>query len=331
MQLRCINKLTAPSNSDQNSIHNPVLDALGLGAHDPNLTSPVLELISPPTAYHPSGAGKTSLLYLIISYAILPAYLSSTIPLHGQDAAVIFFDPLNHFSISRLVQVTFNLLRSKIQAAGQKLDEAMISKIRTLIETSLVHVHIYRPKSWSSLLTTIRSLPDYLFSPEKHHSMHRRIHSIILDDIDAFVWHIRNSASSVANTTNPLSTASLHLTIALQKLSARLSCALILTSSSASSTVFRSPIPMSWNQNMQVTRLAVRRAETVKFAPAISLDQAEVERQQRWKVVSRGKFECGMSVLVREVVRDLGLELKNGESRWKRNGLASKCIRCEDR
>ena len=293
MRISCyIITLTNASENDQVTLPNPVLDALGLGTHGLSHISPILELISPPPAYHPSGAGKTSLLYLIISYAILPAFLSPTIPIQGQDAAVIFFDPLNHFSVPRLIQVMVNLLRSKIQAAGQKIDETIMPEVRTVVEKSILHVHIYRPKSWASLLAMVRSLPDYLFNKEKHQSIHRRIHSIILDDIDAFVWSIRKPASSVTNNTNPLSKASLHLTTSLQKLSARLSCAVILTSSSASPTVFRPPIPVSWSQNVQVTRLAVRRVETVKFAPAISIEQAELERQQRWKVVTKGRFEC---------------------------------------
>lgn len=43
---------------------------------------------------------------------------------------------------------------------------------------------------------------------------------------------------------------------------------------------------------MQVTRLAVRRVEVLKFAPAISAEEAEVERKQRWGVISKGRFEC---------------------------------------
>lgn len=30
----------------------------------------------------------------------------------------------------------------------------------------------------------------------------------------------------------------------------------------------------------------------VKFAPAISVEEAEAERAQRWEVVKKGRFEC---------------------------------------
>jgi hypothetical protein len=38
---------------------------------------------------------------------------------------------------------------------------------------------------------------------------------------------------------------------------------------------------------MTVTRLAVRRVEVLKFAPALSVEEAEVEKNQRWDVVQR--------------------------------------------
>ena len=43
---------------------------------------------------------------------------------------------------------------------------------------------------------------------------------------------------------------------------------------------------------MSVTRLAVRRVEVLKFAPEMSVEQAEAERGQRWDVVQRARFEC---------------------------------------
>jgi hypothetical protein len=43
---------------------------------------------------------------------------------------------------------------------------------------------------------------------------------------------------------------------------------------------------------MATTRLAVRRVEVLKFAPAMSVEEAEAERAQRWDVVRKGRFEC---------------------------------------
>jgi len=32
--------------------------------------------------------------------------------------------------------------------------------------------------------------------------------------------------------------------------------------------------------------------EVLRFAPEMSIEQAEAERGQRWEVVKRGRFEC---------------------------------------
>ncbi|KAF1843116.1 uncharacterized protein K460DRAFT_139779 [Cucurbitaria berberidis CBS 394.84] len=289
----------------------PELDALF-----PRQLNPILELVSPPEAHHASGAGKTSLLYLIISHAIFPSYFAPSIALGGQNAAIILFDPLNHFSVSRLANVMLNLLKTKVHAAGQTMTARTRADMKTLVKRSMQHIHIFRPQSWPSLLSTLHTLPDYLFNKDKHESTHRHIHSIILEDIDTFTWAIRNSSQS--GQTNPLSTASTRLASTLQNLSARFSNATILTSHSTSPTSFRPALPTSWPLQLQqralpegarqtgarvdtaahstaaamVTRLAIRRVEVLKFAPAISVEEAEAERQQRWEVVSRARFEC---------------------------------------
>jgi hypothetical protein len=256
----------------------PELDALL-----PISTPTNLELISPPPTHHAPGAGKTSLLYLIIAHAILPPSFSS-IPLSGQNAVIILFDPLHHFTVPRLARTTFAILVSKAKEAGKDIST---DDMKTLVATSLLHVHIYRPQSWTSLITTLRSLPEYLFDAARHKSIHRRIHSILLDDVDAFVWSIRNGS-----TANQLSAASTQLTSALRHLTTLLSCGVVLTSQSTTPTSFRPALPLQWPQNMPVTRLAVRRVDVVKFAPGLSVEEAEAERAQRWEVVSKGRFEC---------------------------------------
>ena len=286
-------RLTVPSEDDHASLHKSVFDIPRLDSLLHAQPPSILEIVSPPLAHHASGAGKTSLLYLIITHAIIPRHLQSSMSLGGQDAAIILFDPLSHFSVPRLVQVTANVIKSKLRSAGKQLDSSMSSEIKALVKNSVLHVHIFRPQSWDALIATLRSLPDYLFNPEKHHSTHRRIHSIILDDVDAFAWSIRaDTASGRDAVVNPLAAASTHLTAALDTLSTLLSCAVILTSSSVSPTTLRPLLPTAWGQGVRHTRLGVRRVEVLKFAPAISAEQGELERQQRWDVVSKGRFEC---------------------------------------
>ncbi|KAH3972894.1 hypothetical protein HBH51_103200 [Parastagonospora nodorum] len=257
----------------------------------PSSTSPILELISPPPTHHPSGAGKTSLLYLIIAHAILPTTFSST-PLSGQNAAVILFDPLHHFSVPRLAKVIFTIISTTLHSAAKEI-EPLKPAIKTLIATSLLHVHIFRPQSWSATLSTLKSMPDYLFDEERHKSKHRRIHSIVLEDVDAFVWSIRSSVSTdlTATPESNLTSASTLLTSALMQLHTQFSCGVILTSHSTTPSSFRPAIPTSWPKEVSTTRLAVRRVEVLKFAPALSVEEAEIERAQRWDVVKKGRFE----------------------------------------
>jgi hypothetical protein len=182
----------------------------------------------------------------------------------------------------------------------------------TLIKESLPHLHIFRPQSWPSLLATLRSLPDYLFAGN-HKSKHRAVHALVLDDIDAFTWQMRATPTSTTTTTsssttipdvnavastdtnataNPLTAASAQLTAQITRLSSLLSCATILASQSVSPAIFRPALPVVWPAGVAVTRLGVKRVEVGRFRAGISVEEAEAEREARWDVVRRGRFEC---------------------------------------
>ncbi|ORY10062.1 hypothetical protein BCR34DRAFT_540030 [Clohesyomyces aquaticus] len=268
---------------------------------------PFVELISLPPSHHPSGAGKTSLIYLIIAFAILPSTLS-TAPIGGKAATVVLIDPLSHFNIPRLVEICVSIIRSAFVAAGKYVKPSheetgsggnhasSKDQIQACIKHSLQHLHILRPQSWSSLLGTLSSLPSYLFDSSKHHSMYRTVHSMILEDVDSFYWLIRADtdlglASTI--TMKNVHEQSAQLTALLIELSNSLSATVILTSRSlVLNQPFRPPIPTSWPKDTVTTRLAVRRVEVNKFGPAISVQETEMERSQRWEVVDRGRFEC---------------------------------------
>jgi hypothetical protein len=254
---------------------------------------PVLELISPRTSHTPSSSGKTSLIYLITALAILPStiFFNPAIDLGGENAAIVILDPLSHFNVKRLAEVCISFILSKISSHEHLVLNPLIKET---VKTALQHVHIFRPTSWPSLLWTLETLPNYLFDEARHHSMTRRIHSIVVEDVDAFDWDIRTTTSTTS--ASPLASASTTLTTALLSLSSKLSASILLTSHSGttSPTSFRSPIPLatSWPPHVHITRLAVRRLEVLPFAPGISIEEAERERSQRWDVVKRGRFEC---------------------------------------
>ncbi|KAI4658754.1 uncharacterized protein J4E79_006513 [Alternaria viburni] len=184
-------------------------------------------------------------------------------------------------------------LKTSLITAEKEITDDLKASMKSAIKTALPHLHILRPQSWSSFLSTLDSLPDYLLNKTpQHKSLHRRIHSLILEDIDAFVWSIRNTSPSVSSSSNTLATASTQLTTRVAKLSKLLSCATVLTSQSNLLSSYRPALPTSWPQGTPVTRLAVRRVDVLKFAPGISVEDAEKERVQRWEVVGRGRFEC---------------------------------------
>jgi hypothetical protein len=178
---------------------------------------------------------------------------------------------------------------------------ALKDEIKDTVKTALQHVHILRPTSWSSLLSTLSTLPEYLFDGSRHHSIERRIHSLVLEDVDAFSWDIRASSpsslvASNVNSTSSLTLASQDLVTVLLSLSTRFSASILLSSHSAatSPSTFRTPLPLptSWPPHVHVTRLAVRRVEVLPFAPGISVEEAQRQRDQRWDIVKRGRFEC---------------------------------------
>ncbi|KAH6633678.1 hypothetical protein C7974DRAFT_453128 [Boeremia exigua] len=260
----------------------PELDALT------SSSSPaILELISPPSTHHPSGAGKTSLLYLIIAHAILPPSFPSIPHLNGHDAAIILLDPLHHFSVPRLATTILSLLTSHLPAP---VDPDTKSALTTLTARCLAHVHIFHPTSWPSLLATLRALPTYLFTAP-HPSAHRRIHSLLLDDADAFTASLR-AAPAMSSTTGPLTAASRALTAEVARLAALLSCNAVLTASAAAPSGFRALVPVAWPPGQEVVRVAVRRVGVPRFAAGMGVQAAEAERGQRWDVVRRGRFEC---------------------------------------
>ncbi|KAL5116431.1 hypothetical protein ACEQ8H_005667 [Pleosporales sp. CAS-2024a] len=266
-------------------------------------TPPIVELVSPPATHHASGAGKTSLLYLIIAHAILPR--SPT--LSGHNAAIILFDPLSHFSVPRLAQVMCSLVRASSHRGAPSR-----SDMQALVSTSLQHVHVFRPPSWPALLSTLHALPDYLFTADKHQSMQRRIHSLVLDDVDAFSSSLRrdpilptlgietqnsslhpppSSSSCLEIHFTPLTTASAQLAALIARLTSLFSCGALLASRSRSPDAFRPVLPSFWPRHVSATRLAVRRVRVLPFAAGLSVDEAEAERGQRWEVVRRGRFE----------------------------------------
>ncbi|KAF2635738.1 hypothetical protein P280DRAFT_534726 [Massarina eburnea CBS 473.64] len=281
--------------------HDPepwILDPILPRTHAPTTTTippkpprTILELISPPYTHHPSPSGKSSLIYLIITLATLPPTLLN-IPLNGKNAAIILLDPLSHFNAPRLAEIMLHHLTTVLTTAGQDIRSPPTKNaVQSCIHNALLHVHVFRPTTWSALLHTLQTLPTYLFDGQRHVSMGRCVGGVVVEHVDALALTSPITTTSL-QTTNPLTT---HLTSLLTSLP---TSPIIITSYSTSPTTttttsFRPTLPTSSPHSPQinVTRLAIRSVRVLPFAPCLSVDEAEADRAQRWDVVGRRRFE----------------------------------------
>ncbi|KAF1989798.1 hypothetical protein K402DRAFT_461120 [Aulographum hederae CBS 113979] len=295
------------------------------------------------------GTGKTHLLYLVVSLAILPSTYAG-FNLKGKGGATVVFDSDGRFEVEKLVQVmrqhiklcyeeSLSAWEEALQAAtaeycethDREEDAALLpepvqhrpkaipeDEVETLIKSCLRHVHIFRPQSLTSLVSTLMSLQAYLFDRELHSSAHRPLHSIILDSASAFYWQTKaeednarlgitfdpaiGSDSSTDNSVSILEASqlkALHQKVVtlLRSLQSTFSCTILYTS-------WSTQVPDSNNpRNLQlrpylappffhfpILRLALSRASVPPFAPTMSVLEALHERGERQEVVEEGLF-----------------------------------------
>lgn len=186
---------------------------------------------------------------------------------------------------------------------GNAIGEAELS---TLIEHALQHLHVLSPQSMSSLIRTVETLTAYLYDDSRHYSMHRRIHSIMVDSATAFYWADRHdtemanvpvTVEEAANKSRPKTESGYsRLRAALHGLSQEVSCPIIYTSSN----LFSKPSPTqpyvvapslhkSWLSFPSV-RLLIKRSEVRGLPAAINAEEAAREALDRNEAVSRGLF-----------------------------------------
>jgi hypothetical protein len=286
------NAAIRPRNEDE-----PIeLDGLKKALQKPN----VIEITS-----DEPGAGKTHLLYLIVAIAVLPHSISGVL-LNGNSSTVVLFDTDDRFSVERLVQVIRHYIDLQINAheddmqQTEKNPQPQPSKanIEDVISTSLQHIHIFRPQSLASTISTLQSLPSYLLDATKHHSSNRPLHSIIIDSITTYYWSYRASEDDARlaslDRTAPQTPATAsqgtysQLHHCLRALSHRFSCPIIATGTNPSSRYLGSEAGLPWPA-LPTLRLHVARKAVPKFAPALSIEEAMVEKEDRWKEVQKGQ------------------------------------------
>jgi Rad51 len=265
-------------------------------------------------------SGKTQLLYLITVLSTLPKVINGQ-EFGGKAASVVILDTDGRYDVRRLTAVMNFHIRTILTKQSPEAEEMTDDDISLLIFSSLAHVHIFRPQSTSSLLSTIDSLPGYLLSRSAHMSANRVLSTIILDGASTFYYTDKMEDETLSNTGEGVT--SYNQTIVntaiinrLQDLATQFSCAVIFTSHAPSpakpsrdgSALFRPQALSSPWHNFATLTLKLSRVKPAKFVPGLSAEEALVGKQARWDVVKRGEFEA-----------KLGVKTIQGREEWSRD------------
>lgn len=294
---------------------------------------PIIEITSPG-----SGDGKSSLLYRITAFGVLPGSLEG-IQLGGKGGAVVFLDTDFRFDASTLRDVLVGIVREKLHACKIQGDTTRNDRKKALelmIDECLRHVHVFRPQSSLSLLATLRSLEAYLLHSTQHSSHSRSLHAIILDSASAFYWQDRREAEilkipgvreeraaqkpSASTTASDIDNLSIHQieqeTIScLRHVQHVFSCAIVYTTwgLQRASTLrhgqdayiysnplsFRPHLPRPW-PTFPTLRLVVSRDPVRPFAPFMTVKEAERDAPSRQAIVARGEFSVWVDMWGKE-------------------------------
>ncbi|MCJ1397227.1 hypothetical protein MMC11_000419 [Xylographa trunciseda] len=207
--------------------------------------------------------------------------------------AAVWLETDSRFCILRLRSA----LHSHLTTSASLTDLSPLD-VDALVTTSLQHLHVFRPSSSASLLATLLSIPDYLFSPHRHSSAARALTSLIISNISAFVYQDRLDADESPH--SPGSNAFVQryrdLVAALRRVQAIFSCTVVagnvafapLLPGPLGLTV-RSHLPAVWSAFCPL-KVLVMREVTPKFGPGISAEEAAREAPARRDVVQRKKF-----------------------------------------
>ncbi|KAL9008819.1 MAG: hypothetical protein Q9173_006096 [Seirophora scorigena] len=262
-------------------------------------------------------SGKTQLLYHLVGLSLLPTKYED-VSLGGNGAVVILFDLRTRFSVSRLKKVMVTHVQSQ---CGKSSETFSRDAVESMVRNSLDHLHVFRPQTSLSLLATLSNLQSYLFNTASHVSANRSVGSIILHDVDAFLWQDRleDAEDQTHGTTAPqnaglLSSRFRDMVNHVRRIQASFSCLVIATSSALSTTshtrieghtvpVLKSHLPNSWRSFVTV-RLIVQRDSVRKFPLGISAKEAAAEAGQRREAVEKSIFSARLDWSESDVWRE---------------------------
>lgn len=303
--------------------------------------SPVLEISSSLSA-----AGKTQLLYYLTALAVLPRHYGD-ISVGGQEAAVVYIDADDRFDAERLRVVAQGIVKRaqvSVPEGSTERNEAPRSltedDLKTLVTSSLQHVHVFRPQSSSALLATLSSVGAYLYDLSRHYSASRPLQMAAIDSATAFFWQdrLRDEVARTEDIGRPraeieqerekkrsfyLADLYAELLKELKRLQGRFGCAVVYT------TTVSGGRPPATNRSghsgplgpydqaptrtpalrpalpapwgtFPTLRLVVRRDTVRSFPPAMSAHDARRDAPMRQGVVRQGKFSAWVNAWGRE-------------------------------
>lgn len=173
-------------------------------------------------------------------------------------------------------------------------------ELQAMILHCLHHVHLFRPQSSESLLSTISNLEDYLIHSPDHFSSTRPLHSIFLDSANAFYWQDRfqEEISSISSSTASTTQQNKRPYVQAVKRSLRdvqkvFSCSIIYTTWGLSPQSRHQAgvlsFPPFW-LDFPTLRIVVDRDTIRPFVSDMTVDEAVKNAPARHAAVSRGKF-----------------------------------------
>lgn len=304
--VECVDRLIALFHATKLDQHvtSPQLDLARLPlAVSVKQKPPCVEIASPE-----GGDGKTHLLYYLITIAILPVSIGG-LHLGGLQSAVLYVDCDGDFSITRLITIIKHHVTTCIrnsQREGLSSVTPSAADLTMTIEHALHHLHIFSPQSMAALVKTVDSIPTYVYNAGRHVSMHRRVHSVMLDSATAFHWADR-SDTDTANIPSSVEEAGQRmrpkaesgypkLRSSLSSLSQELACPIIYTTGnlfhktlSGQTRALPSSLPKSW-LSFPTLRLIMKRNEIRGFPMAISAEEAARDAKDRNEAVAQGSF-----------------------------------------
>ena len=244
-------------------------------------------------------SGKTQLLYYAAAISLLPVTYKD-VSIQGKGGAVVWIDTDGRLDILRLRDIMMTHVSSCLDHSGDQVSELQEGLDKEYLETSLQHLHIFRPQSSAALLKTLESISAYLFDNHRHYSNARRLQAVIFDGLSAFLWQDRMEKDNDLGgdyQRNDTFVQRYRLVVdRLRDLQNTFECVIIASSWSLSPLgmasarpTMRPHIPAVWN-NFCALRIIVARDGVTKFGPGISAEEALLEGPKRLEAVQKRTF-----------------------------------------